>query len=45
MELEVIHEHVITNYVATNALYWYTFQIVACWCICGGFFVHKIIVE
>jgi hypothetical protein len=45
MELETIHEHVITNYVATYALCKYTFQTTTCWWICGGFFVHKIIVE
>jgi len=45
MELEAIHKHVIMNYVATYALYMYTFQTLACWWICGGFFVHKIIVE
>jgi len=44
MELETMHEHVITNFMATNALYTYTFQT-TCWWICGGFFVHKIIVE
>jgi hypothetical protein len=44
MELKIIHEHVITNYVATNVLYKYTFQI-TCWWICGGVFVRKIIVE
>ncbi len=37
MELESIHEHAITNYVATNALYMYTFQLATCWWICGGF--------
>jgi hypothetical protein len=45
MELEVIHEHVITNSMAIYALYRYTFQIVACWWICGGFSIYKIIVE
>jgi hypothetical protein len=45
IEQEAIHEHVITNFVATNALYRYTFQIVACWWTCGGFSIHKIIVE
>jgi hypothetical protein len=45
MELEAIHEHVITNFMETYALYRYTFQIVACWWICGGFSIHKIIVE
>jgi hypothetical protein len=44
MELKMMHKHVITNFVATNALYKYTFQT-TCWWICGGFFVHKIIVE
>ncbi len=45
MELEAIHEHVIMNSMATYALYMYTFQTIACWWICGGFFVHKIIEE
>jgi hypothetical protein len=45
MELEAIHEHVIMNFVATNSLYMYTFQIATCWWICGGIYVHKIIVE
>ncbi len=45
MELEAIHEHATTNYVATNALYMYTFQSTTCWWICGGFFVHRFIVE
>jgi hypothetical protein len=31
MELEAIHEHVITNSMATNALYSYTFQTITCW--------------
>jgi hypothetical protein len=44
MELEAIHEHVIMNFVATNALYKYMFQI-TCWWICGGFYIHKIILE
>jgi hypothetical protein len=38
------HEHVIANSSTTYALYMYTFQT-TCWWICGGFFVHKIIVE
>jgi hypothetical protein len=45
MELEAIHEQVITNFVAIDALYRCTFQTIACWWICGGFSVHKIIVE
>jgi hypothetical protein len=45
MKLEAIHEHVIMNYVAIDALYKYTFQITTCWWICGGFSIHKIIVE
>ncbi len=45
MELEVIHEHVITNFVAIHALYRYTFQSATCWWICGGIFVHIIIME
>jgi hypothetical protein len=44
MELEVIHEHVITNSMAINALYKYTFQTTTCWWIYGGFSIHKIIV-
>jgi hypothetical protein len=45
MELEAIHEHVIANFVATNSLYRYTLQTSTCWWICGGFSIHKIIVE
>jgi hypothetical protein len=45
IELKAIHEHVITNSMATNALYRYTFQIVTCWWNCGGFSIHKIILE
>jgi hypothetical protein len=45
MELQTIHEHVITNFVAIDALYRYTFQTTTYWWICGGFFVDKIIVE
>ncbi len=45
MELEVIHEDVITNSMATNALYMYTFQFVAYWWIYGGFLVHRFILE
>jgi hypothetical protein len=45
MELKAIREHVITNFMPTYALYKYTFQTATCWWICGGFFVHKIIVE
>jgi hypothetical protein len=45
MELEAIHEHVIMNFVATNALYMYTFQIATCWWVCNGIYVHKIILE
>jgi hypothetical protein len=45
MELETIHEHVITNYMAIDALYNYTFQTTTCWWIYGTFFVDKIIVE
>jgi len=45
MELEAIPEHVITNFVVTNALYMYTFQSTACWWICGGFSVHRFIME
>jgi hypothetical protein len=33
MEPEAIHEHVITNFVATYALYKYTFQTITCWWI------------
>jgi len=44
MELEVINEHVIMNFVATNALYKYTCQSTTCWWICGGFFAHRFIV-
>jgi hypothetical protein len=45
MELEVIHEHVIMNFVAIDALYKYTIQSITCWWICGGVFVHRFIVE
>jgi hypothetical protein len=45
MELEAIHEHLVMNSVATYALYKYTFQISTCWWICGGFSIHKIILE
>jgi hypothetical protein len=45
MELEAIHEHVITNSVAIDALYKYTFQSSTCWWICGGFSIHRFIVE
>ncbi len=43
MELEAIHEHVITNFVAIDSLY--TFQIITSWWMCSGFYVPKIIVE
>jgi hypothetical protein len=39
MEQETIHEHVITNFIAINALCRYTFQTTTCWWVCGGFFV------
>jgi hypothetical protein len=45
MELEAIHEHVITNFMTIDALYMYTFQSMAYWWICGGFFVHRFIME
>jgi hypothetical protein len=45
MELKAIHEHVIMNFVAIDALYRYTFQT-TCWWIYGRFFVqYKIIME
>jgi hypothetical protein len=45
MELKIIHEHVIMNFVAIDAFYRYTFQKITCWWICDGFSIHKIIVE